>query len=71
MQLKLVVSVDCSTHPEYYKHQYNEKTESMLVSVSLLYWFFTTFILIPSKQCNKACYDGICVQGCPNFNIWG
>ena len=45
--------------------------ERMLVSLSLVYWFFTIFVPIPSKQQNKTRYEVICVQECPNFNIWG
>ena len=45
--------------------------EWMLVSLSLVYWVFTIFVPIPSKQQTRARYDAICVQECRNFNIWG
>ena len=43
----------------------------MLVSLSPVYWFFQYLRSDSQKTTNKARYDAICVQKCPNFNIWG
>ena len=45
--------------------------EWMLVSLSLVYWFFYYLRSDSQQTTNKARYDAICVQECPNFNIWG
>ena len=45
--------------------------EWMLVSLSLVYWFFYYLRSDSHQTTNKARYDAICVQECPNFNIWG
>ena len=43
-----------------------------MFSLSLVYCFFFYYLRSDSQQTtNKARYDAICVQGCPNFNIWG
>ena len=45
--------------------------EWMLVSLSLVYWFFYYLRSDSQQTTNKARYDAICQQGCPNFNTWG
>ena len=45
--------------------------EWMLVSLSLVYWFFYYLRSDSQQTTNNARYDAICVQECPNFNIWG
>ena len=42
----------------------------MLVSLSLVYWFFYDLRSDSQQTTNNARYDAICVQECPNFNIW-
>ena len=37
-----------------------DKHDNQMFSLSLVYWFFYYLR-----------YDAICVQECPNFNIWG
>ena len=43
----------------------------MFVSLSLVYCFFNYLRSDSQQTTNKARYDAICVQECPNFNIWG
>ena len=45
--------------------------EWMLVSLSLVYWFFYYLRSDSQQTTNNERYDAICVQECPNFNIWG
>ena len=55
------------------------KHENQMFSLSLVYFFFLFFLLFffyylrsdSQQTTNKARYDAICVQQCPNFNIWG
>ena len=42
-----------------------------MFSLSLVYWFFYYLRSDSQQTTNKARYDAICVQECPNFNIWG
>ena len=47
-----------------------DKHENQMFSLSLVYCFFLLSSLqLPAS--NKARYDAICVQECPNFNISG
>ena len=51
-----------------------EKHENQMFSLSLVYCFFFFSLLLRSdsqQTTNKARYDAICVQQCPNVNIWG
>ena len=42
-----------------------------MFSLSIVYWFFYYLRSDSQQTTNKARYDAICVQECPNFNIWG
>ena len=42
-----------------------------MFSLSLVYWFFYYLRSDSQQTTNKARYDAISVQECPNFNIWG
>ena len=42
-----------------------------MFSLSLVYWFFYYLRSDSQQTTNKARYDAICVQQCPNVNIWG
>ena len=48
-----------------------DKHENQMFSLSLVYWFFYYLRSDSQQTTNKARYDAICVQECPNFNIWG
>ena len=48
-----------------------DKHENQMFSVSLGYWFFYYLRSDSQQTTNKARYDAICVQECPNVNIWG
>ena len=49
-----------------------DKHENQMFSLSLVYCFFFYYLRSDSQQTTtKARYDAICVQECPNFNIWG
>ena len=48
-----------------------DRHESQMFSLSLVYWFFYYLRSDFQQTTNKARYDAICVQECPNFNIWG
>ena len=50
-----------------------DRHENPMFSLSLVYCFFCCYYLRSDFQqtTNKARYDAICVQECPNFNIWG
>ena len=49
-----------------------DKHENQMFSVSVVYCFFFNYLRSDSQQTtSKARYDAICVQECPNFNIWG
>ena len=47
------------------------KHESQMFSLSIVYWFFYYLRSDSQQTTKKARYDAICVQECPNFNIWG
>ena len=48
-----------------------DKHENQMFRLSLVYWF-SYYLRCDSQQTtNKARYDAICVQECPNLNIWG
>ena len=47
------------------------KHESQMFSLSIVYWFFYYPRSDSQQTTKKARYDAICVQECPNFNIWG
>ena len=47
------------------------KHESQMFSLSIVYWFFYYLRSDSQQITKKARYDAICVQKCPNFNIWG
>ena len=42
-----------------------------MFSLSLVYWVFYCLRSDSQQTTNKARYDAISVQECPNFNIWG
>ena len=42
-----------------------------MFSLSIVYWFFYYLRSDSQQTTQKARYDAICVQECPNFNIWG
>ena len=48
-----------------------DKHENQMFSLSIVYWFFHYLRSDSQQTTNKARYDAICVQECPNFNIWG
>ena len=48
-----------------------DKHDNQMFSLSLVYWFFYYLRSDSQQTTNKARYDAICVQECPNFNIWG
>ena len=48
-----------------------DKHENQMFSLSIVYWFFYYLRSDSQQTKNKARYDAICVQECPNFNIWG
>ena len=48
-----------------------DRHENQMFSLSLVYWFFYYLRSDFQQTTNKARYDAICVQECPNFNIWG
>ena len=48
-----------------------DKQENQMFSLSLIYWFFYYLRCDSQQTTNKARYDTIFVQECPNFNIWG
>ena len=47
-----------------------DKRENQMFSLSLVYWFFYYLRSDSQQTTNKARYDAICVQECPNFYIW-
>ena len=47
------------------------KHESQMFSLSIVYWFFYYLRSDSQQTTKKARFDAICVQECPNFNIWG
>ena len=50
-----------------------DRHENPIFSLSLVYRFFFFYYLRSDFQQtrNKARYDAMCVQECPNLNIWG
>ena len=49
-----------------------DKHENQMFSLSIVYCFFFYYLRSDSQQTTKkARYDAICVQECPNCNIWG
>ena len=47
-----------------------DKHENQMFSLSLVYWFFYYLRSDSQQTTNKARYDAISVQECPNLNIW-
>ena len=48
-----------------------DKHENQMFSLGIVYWFFYYLRSDSQQTTKKARYDAICVQECPNFNIWG